>query len=54
MQFDKKRMTLGSCAEAPPRAIRLVGWLKLVTFFVAFFFRVQQQLTEVRACFSLG
>ncbi len=31
-------MTLGKVAEALPRAIRLVGWPKLVVFFFFFFF----------------
>jgi len=31
-------MTFGRVAEALPRAIRLVGWPKLVIFFFLFFF----------------
>jgi len=31
-------MTFGRVAEALPRAIRLVGWPKLVIFFFFFFF----------------
>ena len=31
-------MTFGRVAEALPRAIRLVGWPKLVIFFLIFFF----------------
>ena len=37
------RMTFGRVAEAQPRAIRLVGWPKIVFFFfffVFFFFRL--------------
>jgi len=32
-------MTFGRVAEALPRAIRLVGWPKLVIFFFFFFFQ---------------
>jgi len=35
-------MTFGRVAEALPRAIRLVGWPKLVIFFFFFFFYVKR------------
>ena len=34
-------MTFGRVAEALPRAIRLVGWPKLVIFFFFYTFRLQ-------------
>jgi len=37
-------MTFGRVAEALPRAIRLVGWPKLVTFFFFFFLAVFSNL----------
>ncbi len=54
MQLDVTRMTLGSCAEAPPHTIRLVGKRKPVIFFVVFFFRVQQHSRALvtHGCFS--
>ena len=41
-------MTFGRVAEALPRAVRLVGWPKLVIFFFFFFFFISTARAGVR------
>ncbi len=46
-------MTFGRVAEALPRAIRLVGWPKLVIFFFFFFF-LNQMAHLLIACWRFA